>query len=298
MLRQSNNFFLRLTCLLILTYWAILLYIVVARTKKWLPRAIGQSNCRSLLLAHMLGVADHRLKLDPTLKKDMTSQCFSSILHTSTSATFLLPRVFTCQEKISVCDSILPSINTQMYNVHSWSEKMCTHLYTHTPKHWLLCAYLSLYFWTSSQHLQVPENVNKIQNGYNHESMYCYQLHLWRVSITVQENIRWLLALARRSKFSDTARNPAKQRSISSAVLRSLMSVGNATDKAEWRRTYGQIPLFGRPPWSICISGFYVSLENFIGFWTKSSREVGLPYMEPCRRLGRHIWLVMNYSCL
>ena len=24
------------------------------------------------------------------------------------------------------------------------------------------------------------------------------------------------------------------------------MSVGNATDKAEWRRTYGQIPLFGR----------------------------------------------------
>ena len=50
------------------------------------------------------------------------------------------------------------------------------------------------------------------------------------------------LALARRSKFSDTARNPAKQRSISSAVLRSLMSVGNATDKAEWRRTYGQIP--------------------------------------------------------
>ena len=49
--------------------------------------------------------------------------------------------------------------------------------------------------------------------------------------------------LARRSKFSDTARNPAKQRSISSAVLRSLMSVGNATDKAEWRRTYGQIPL-------------------------------------------------------
>ena len=106
------------------------------------------------------------------------------------------------------------------------------------------------------------------------------------------------LALARRSKFSDTARNPAKQRSISSAVLRSLMSVGNATDKAEWRHTYGQIPLFGRPPWSICISGFYVSLENFIGFWTKSSREVGLPYMEPRRRLGRHIWLVMNYSCL
>ena len=51
------------------------------------------------------------------------------------------------------------------------------------------------------------------------------------------------LALARRSKFSDMARNPAKQRSISSAVLRSLMSVGNATDKAEWRRTYGQIPL-------------------------------------------------------
>ena len=47
----------------------------------------------------------------------------------------------------------------------------------------------------------------------------------------------------RRSKFSDTARNPTKQRSISSAVLRSLMSVGNATDKAEWRRTYGQIPL-------------------------------------------------------
>ena len=41
------------------------------------------------------------------------------------------------------------------------------------------------------------------------------------------------VALARRSKFSDTARNPAKQRSISSAVLRSLMSVGNATDKAE-----------------------------------------------------------------
>ena len=52
------------------------------------------------------------------------------------------------------------------------------------------------------------------------------------------------LALARQSKFSDKARNPAKQRSISSAVLRSLMSVGNATDKAEWRRTYGQIPLF------------------------------------------------------
>ena len=106
------------------------------------------------------------------------------------------------------------------------------------------------------------------------------------------------LALARRSKFSDTARNPAKQRSISSAVLRSLMSVGNATDKAEWRRTYGQIPLFARPPWSICTSGFYVSLENFIGFWTKSSQEVGLPYMEPRRRLGHHIWLVMNYSYL
>ena len=106
------------------------------------------------------------------------------------------------------------------------------------------------------------------------------------------------LFVARRSKFSDTARNPAKQRSISSAVLRSLMSVGNATDKAEWRRTYRQIPLFARPPWSICTSGFYVSLENFIGFWTKSSREVGLPYMEPRRRLDRHIWLVMNYSCL
>ena len=106
------------------------------------------------------------------------------------------------------------------------------------------------------------------------------------------------IALARRSKFSDTARNPAKQRSISSAVLRSLMSVGNATDKAEWHRTYGQIPLFVRPPWSICTSGFYVSLENFIGFWTKSSREVGLPYMEPRRGLGHHIWLVMNYSYL
>ena len=112
MLHQSNNFFLRLTCLLILTYRAILLYIVVARTKKWLSRAIGQSNCRSLLLPCMLGVADHRLKLDPTLKMDMTSQCFSSILHTSISATFLLPRVFTCQEKSSVCDSILPNINT------------------------------------------------------------------------------------------------------------------------------------------------------------------------------------------
>ena len=64
-----------------------------------------------------------------------------------------------------------------------------------------------------------------------------------------EENLKWKgerLALARRSKFSDTARNPAKQRSISSAVLRSLMSVGNATDKAEWRRTYGQIPLFAK----------------------------------------------------
>ena len=50
----------------------------------------------------------------------------------------------------------------------------------------------------------------------------------------------------------------------------------------------------------ICMDGTsqYHHYQNFIGFWTKSSREVGLPYMEPRRRLDRHIWLVMNYSCL
>ena len=59
----------------------------------------------------------------------------------------------------------------------------------------------------------------------NIHKIYCVHLTFYTVTFR--------LALARRSKFSDTARNPAKQRSISSAVLRSLMSVGNATDKAE-----------------------------------------------------------------
>ena len=74
------------------------------------------------------------------------------------------------------------------------------------------------------------------------QSEYVTRMWLWELRSCVLWSW-WMLALARRSKFSDTARNPAKQRSISSAVLRSLMSVGNATDKAEWRRTYGTLAL-------------------------------------------------------
>ena len=139
-----------------------------------------------------------------------------------------------------------------------YENSWCTSLTT------VFSRWTGVYGFKVYRNWNVLETITRFQRQFSNQRTPCRQTIMdnynkyiqYGLGLSLNKNVgnsgrprpAWTLALARRSKFSDTARNPAKQRSISSAVLRSLMSVGNATDKAEWRRTYGQIPLFVRPP--------------------------------------------------